>query len=324
MLPDSDFIPGSMKYLVPGNQCRLLDKRRTPGTIEEVDDLGAMFRWRITEFEHKGRYWDVPLEDVIKFQFIRDAKTLSTPEVLAFENLVKPLQTVLTIDVTAASYRQTLREIEAIKTVLQQWFKNSTFFKKQKALNFASMEGSKSLASDLQRYMKSEHLNELEKLTADTIVLNPSSGEWIKGMRIMLAEMGLMSYQDKIARTKDIFEGPGRKVLRRKYLLHRLAFVQTYFELLGISEVELFRGVSSERDCEETRPQSFLSFSFSRAVAESLAAPDSLGNIKYTKVMKQTVPVKQIVMTYLETEAMNREYQEAEALIFPHNPETLV
>ena len=69
MKPDSEYFYGDLSFLVPGNVCRLLDGRRTPGFIEEVCTESAMFRWRISNFEDKGRYWDVPLEHIDDYQF---------------------------------------------------------------------------------------------------------------------------------------------------------------------------------------------------------------------------------------------------------------
>ena len=82
---------------------------------------------------------------------------------------------------------------------------------------------------------------DLETKTANQYLLNPYSGEWIKGLRIVMAEMGLIDFNEKIPRTKDIFEGIGSKEKRRKYIISRLAFVQTFFELSGYKEVQFKR-----------------------------------------------------------------------------------
>ena len=41
-----------------------------------------------------------------------------------------------------------------------------------------------------------------------------NSGEWMKGMLIVLAEMGLVSYSGRVVRTPDLFEGIGAKARR--------------------------------------------------------------------------------------------------------------
>jgi len=249
MPPDSEFVPGSIKYLVPGNKCRLLDGRRTPGVIEQFSPDSAIFRWRITDFEHKGRCWDIPAEDVIRYQFTKDSKGLSDSDIKLINKRVKSLGKKLKIEATRKNLEKTTLEINETKALIKSWMRsNSLFFKNQENLNFESKEGSKSLAQDLIKYMNSVGLDKLESRNAESIVLNPYSGEWIKGMRIVLAEMGLVGYEDKIPRTKDIFIGLGNKNIRRKYLIHRLAFIRAYFELLKLNEVVLYRGMSSERD----------------------------------------------------------------------------
>jgi hypothetical protein len=164
--------------------------------------------------------------------------------------------------------------------------------------------------------MESQHIEHLEQKTADIVVMNPYSGEWIKGMRVAFAEMGLVDYHDKIPRTKDIFTGVGSKALRRKYILHRLSFIRAYFELLGISEIVLFRGMSSTKEWGPVRQRSLVSFTFNKKVAESFANFGKPKDFKHAYLLKRTIPVEKLFMSYLETEAMNRQYKEAEALIF--------
>ncbi len=55
---DNLFLPGELKYLVPGNKCRLLDQRRTPGKILSIDMFGGFFRWEILDFEDVGKFCD--------------------------------------------------------------------------------------------------------------------------------------------------------------------------------------------------------------------------------------------------------------------------
>lgn len=318
MLPDEAFVSGAATYLVPGNICRRLDNRRTPGIVESVDLTNGLFRWRITDFEHKGKFWDVPLEDVVLFQFADGSKSLSDAEATTIAQLIMSFQEILSIPTDIQHQRQTLHDINIIQAELREWFKaKSIFFNRQEKLNTHTVEGSAALMHDLQTYMQSKDLLKQENKTADTLVLNPSSGEWIKGIRIVFAEMGLMPYKDKIPRTRDIFRGPGTKDLRRKYLLHRLAFVWTYFEMLDIATIKLYRGMSTEKGWSNDRPLSFLSFSFSKEVASSFSAPNNMKHVKRTEFLEEAIPVRRLFMTYLETEAMNKEYKEAEALVLP-------
>jgi len=317
VLPDSEFIPGSIKLLVPGNKLRLLDNRRTPGVIKQFFHDSAMFQWEITDFEDKGKCWEIPAEEVVNYQFAKDSASLKEAEVTLIEQKNKQFQKKLTIKANQQDLKTTLSKIQALKFSISDWLKNhSLFFKRNLDLNFNSDTGSKYLTSDLIHYMETQHLEHLEQQTADTIVMNPFSGEWIKGMSVVFAEMGLVDYHDKIPRTQDIFVGEGSKDLRQKYILHRLAFIQAYFELLNISEIVLFRGMNSTKEWEPVRQRSFVSFTFNKKVAESFANFDKSKESKHSYLLKRTIPVEKLFMSYLETEAMNRQYKEAEALVF--------
>ena len=85
--PDSEFQIGSWHLLCEGNHGRLLDRRRTPGVVEQVFRDTGMFRWRITAFEDQGKYWDLPIERVRRFHFARDSKQLTAQEALQLEEL---------------------------------------------------------------------------------------------------------------------------------------------------------------------------------------------------------------------------------------------
>lgn len=316
-LPDEEFLPGEIAFLIEGNRCRLLDGRRTPGVIGEYTNESAMFRWRITDFEDKGRTWDVPAEGVVRYQFAKDAKRLDIKRIKEIESSVQKYQKTLIIETVEEKKRHTEVEIERIEQSISNWLKsNSTFFKKQERLNFKSRRGSASLAKDFIRYMKSIGMEEIEQRTADIIVLNPNSGEWIKGMAIVLAEMGLVPYKDKIPRTRDIFVGSGGKENRRNYLIHRLAFVRAYFHLLGIKHVTLYRGMATERTWgTRTSVRTFVSFTFSSKIAKAYCVFTRDSNFKHSYFLKRTIPVEKLFMTYFETSAMNRQYKEAEAFV---------
>lgn len=316
-LPDSEFILGSIKLLVPGNKLRLLDNRRTPGVIKQFFHESAMFQWEITDFEDKGKCWQIPAEEVIHYQFAKDSASLKEDEVSLLEQKIKQFQKKLSINANPLDLKTTLSEIRTLKTSITDWLNiHSSFFQQNLKLDLDLDTGSEFLTQDLINYMKSQGLQNLEQRTADTIVMNPFSGEWIKGMSIVFAEMGLADYNDTIPRTKDVFTGDGSKTLRRKYILHRLSFIRAYFELSGISEIVLFRGMSSSKKWKPVRPRSLVSFTFNKKVAESFANFGKAKDSEHSYLLKRTVPVEKLFMTYLETEAMNRQYKEAEALIF--------
>lgn len=317
--PDNEFINGNISFLVEGNRCRLLDGRRTNGFIENYDNDSAMFRWRITKYEDKGQYWDLPAEAINKFQFEKNSDQLNKTEIRNIEEKIKEFETPLIIEVNEHQKMETEAEIKEKEKIIIKWLReNSLFIRSNQKLDFSSQEGSKYLAKDLDEYMKINGLFDIEKKTADNIVLNPNSGEWVKGMAIMLGELGLVSYNGKIPRTKDIFTGLGSKENRNKYLINRLAFIRAYFSILNIKKVVLYRGMSTENNWKEVQ-RTFLSCTFNYDVAKDFSNFSNESKYINSYIIKMTCSVKQLFMTYLESKAFNRQYNEAEALILYNN-----
>src|SRR6185437_16388873 len=73
--PDSEFLPGAQRYLVTGNQARLLDPRRTPVHVTSVRPDSGFFEVQIDAFEDKGARWLVPLEEADSYQFAAGSAT---------------------------------------------------------------------------------------------------------------------------------------------------------------------------------------------------------------------------------------------------------
>ncbi len=94
----------------------------------------------------------------------------------------------------------------------------------------------------------------------------------------------------------------------------RLAFLRGFAAEMGIETFSLYRGVSTEVEIEPPRNETFVSASFSRAVAESLS--ESYGKEASSQLLHKKVPIERVFMTYLETSAMNRQFKEAEAVLF--------
>lgn len=163
--------------------------------------------------------------------------------------------------------------------------------------------------------MESEGLLALEEKTADQYLLNPYSGEWIKGMKIVMAEMGLIAYEDCVPRTKDIFCGMGAKELRKKYIIARSAFLRSIFKLAGYADVPLYRGMSSAIDLYET-PNTLVSATFSADTAKEFASVNNTVGCKSCYWVKFPYPVKNLFMTFLETKQFNERYKEQEAILY--------
>lgn len=311
--PDSDYQPGDLKFLCSGNQCRLMDARRTPGVIESVSAEG-FFRWRIAAFEDKGECWDVPLEQVSRYQFPLDSVTLTPGETATLEVQIAALNRPLSIAPDPQTQAETQSQIsEAEESVLASLRNHSEPLPSTLALNPPSVAQTQPIANGLTAYMESIGLGEQEALTSRTYVLNPFSGEWIKGLQIVCAELGLKEFVGTAPRTKTIFSGPGEKRLRRRYVIHRLAFVRAIFKSLGFREVVLFRGMAAEGNWRARSHRFFSSWTFSKDVAEAFVSCNECA--KHSYFLKRTFPVEKLFLTCVETAAMNRQYREHEAVV---------
>lgn len=315
-LPDSCFEKGTFHHIVPGNKGRVLDGRRTPGFIEKYDDESAMFIWRITDFEDKGKYWEIPAEEIEAYQFEKNSKKLTEDEVKKIRLKCKLFSEKLVIYGLKSESKKTLELIEKEKDKARNWFLNQSQFvglgKSQ--LDIQSKVGSKFLYNDLISYMDSCEVLDLERKTANQYLLNPYSGEWIKGLKIVMAEMGLIDFNEKKPRTNSIFKGIGCKDKRRQYIVSRLAFVQSYFELSGYKEVQLFRGMATEGTLFE-KSKTLISASFNPEVGRAFSSIDRNEQVTFSYFIKFTYPIENLFMTFFETKAFNERYQEQEAII---------
>lgn len=316
MESDDLFVTGTLEYLVPGNEGRVLDGRRTPGYIESFDTESCMFIWRITAFEDKGKCWEIPAEQIGSYQFRIGSAELTAQEVAAVETRCKVFQNTISIPMDEDSYQITDSLISEQEEYAVIWLKkHSRFLTKKKSFDFNAQTGDVDLFCDLGEYMEAEGLLALEEKTADQYLLNPYSGEWIKGMKIVMAEMGLIAYNGYIPRTKDIFCGIGAKEMRKKYIIARSAFLRGIFKLTGHKEVPLYRGMSSSIGLYET-PNTLVSATFSADTAKEFASTDNPSEYKSCYWVKFSYPVRNLFMTFLETKQFSERYKEQEAIIY--------
>lgn len=316
---DDMFTKGNYSYLVEGNECRLLDGRRTPGYIEAINPKSGMFIWRITDFEDKGEMWELPFYKVFNFQFVLDADQLDEETSLAYKAIDDSFGSDISIIGTETSRSNTESIISELKIKTDQWIKDNHVLQEFiSSFNLEDLNHVNKVAQEFQKYMDLHNLLELEKRTAHAMVLNPQSGEWVKGMEIVLGELGLVTCQVKAIRKEDTFEGMGSKAKRKAYIYHRLAFVRSLFEALNLNEPTLYRGMASEKTWSNIK-RTFLNMTFSKDVAEAFA---SFNNEKYKSayIMRTSVNKRDIFMTYIETQEMNQQYKEREAVLLCKEP----
>jgi hypothetical protein len=159
-----------------------------------------------------------------------------------------------------------------------------------------------------------EHcLYELEDGFTSSFVTNPRAGEIVKGHAIVLAELGICDYHGKAPRDPDLFTGPWSRARRTDHLLWRLAFTQALRQSLGRRELTLYRAAATDGAFSPQRPPTLVSATFSNEVAEAhfQGGPTT----RVAVLWRQRVPIERALMTFLETQAMNQRFHEAEAVL---------
>ncbi|MEV4267361.1 hypothetical protein [Kribbella sp. NPDC049584] len=313
-LPDGAFEPGALRHLVPGNRGRLLDSRRTPVVLRAVRIEPGMFELEVTAFEDIGARWLLPFEDITRLQFELDAETATSDAVAAYERAVERLDRPLTIPADRSARRATLRAIAAERERAAVWLDRRLPAGVPDLPALVERgEGDERLYEAVESLMTERGLSELEGRFADRYVSNPFSGELVKGHRIVLAELGLATHYGTIVRDPGLFDGVWSRERRRDHLVTRLAFVQALLARAGNPTVTLYRGMAWDGRSTRRRPHSLISATFSRALAEEHFGGGSMTTS--AALYRQEVPAERVLMTFIETRAMNRQYKEAEAIV---------
>jgi hypothetical protein len=291
--PDEDFEPGRIEHLVAGNPGRLLDERRTPVVVRSVDERTGQFAVEIRAFEDAGAQWEVPFEDVGRFQFARHAELLSPPAAGACRAIAARLDRPLHIPAAAAP------DVERERAWAQAALGPIELPDPEAAI--AARTGDPGLAAAVGAALAERGLSDMDEAFAARYHSNPASGELVKGHAIVAAEIGLAPYRGKVVRDDRLFDEPWTKARRAEHLLARMALTR-----------ELWRRAGAERSVHRaTRPDrpdaaSFYSVTFAREVAEAHAT---------ATLVSAPLPLDSLLMTFWETSALNRHYREAEAVV---------
>jgi hypothetical protein len=306
--PDSSFEPGELRHLVPGNTGRMLDTRRTPVVIRSVDPDPGTFELEVLAFEDRGARWLVEAERVSHFQFPLDAARADVRMLAALAAAVdrfgKPLD--IPIDpATQARTRARLREEERRAA--------ATLGDAPRHIDVAGRLGDDSAQRALHDYLAARALTDLETAFAERYASNPSSGELVKGHEIVIARLGLVPYRGRVVRDPALFAGEWSEERRAEHVIARLGFVRAMLRAAGHDRVWLYRGLTTQGPLGVPPPRTFVSTTFDRAVAESIAdrGPATVVSV----LIGQLVPADRVFMTFIETAELNRVYHEAEAVL---------
>jgi hypothetical protein len=312
---DAAFVAGRLEHVVIGNRGRLLDVRRTPITITAIAADKGAFEVEIGAFEDAGARWEVPLEEVGHFQFDRDAHVASSAAVDELRSSVVRYDRHLAIDCEPAVREITLAKVALARSQLKDWMsvRDSAHPRVAVEERVALREGDGRVGALLEAFLADRGVADLDHDFAKAFVSNPSSGELVKGHAIVLAELGLSPYRGKAIRDPGLFNEPWSRRRRAEHLISRLAFVQELWSAWGYEKVTLYRGTAVDSPLPARSPGSFVSATFSREVA---TAHFEGGPTTQTAILwRQDVPISRLLMTFLETDAMNDRFHEAEAVL---------
>jgi len=245
-LPDSDFEPGELHHPCVGNEGRLLDFRRTPVRVEKLSDETGLATLQILAFEDKGALWDLPYEEVGRYQFKKDSAKASPEALAGIKVAVTRFNHELVIPPEGEQREQTLQAIAHERKHARTWLlQHSRFVQSGASIPDGAAEGLPLLIADTKSYMAERRLLDLEALFPRQYVSN-FYNEAVKAHRIAIAELGLAPYRGKILRNPLQTSGALSLDRRKNHVILRMGLVQAIFQLCGLDHVVLYRMESCE------------------------------------------------------------------------------
>ena len=208
----------------------------------------------------------------------------------------------------------TLQRVSDERRRAREWLaEHSQFVRSGAPIPEGEPEGSPTLYADTKAYMAERELADLEEFFSRQYVSHMRN-ESVKAHRMAVAHLGLAPYKGKLLR--DPLQAGDRLSLERRgaHVITRMGFVQAMFERARREGVVLYRMESSEGPL---RPRRFgdvlISASFRMDIVQEMSGwADSRRTVA---IYRQVVPIERVLMTYLETEAMNHPFREGEAIL---------
>ena len=297
-----------------GNEGRLLDFRRTPVRVKDVWYETGLAGVEILAFEDTGAVWDVPFEEVGKYQFRKGSARAPAHELQKIRIAVTRFDRQEVISPDARNRQAALRGLAREWELGDCWVsRNSRFLQSGRSLPEGQPEGDALLYQDIRRYMDERGLLDLESRFARKYV-SYANNEFVKAHRVAVARLGLASYRGKVIRDSSQTAGPLALERRKKHILARMGWVQALLRRCGRESIVLYRMESCDGPLHSRRRETALvSASFRMDIVQEMSGwADSQRTVA---LYRQAVPVERVFMTYLETEAMNQPFREAEAVL---------
>jgi hypothetical protein len=235
-------------------------------------------------------------------------------ELAELESAAARFDRELVVECDPAAREESLARLRDHREAARRWLQDRAGgLEVDLAENVRRRQGSPELYGLLDAFLAEHDLAAIEAAFTATYVSNPRSGEIVKGHAIVLAELGLSPYRGRIPRDPDLFAGAWSRSRRAEHIHARLAFTQALLSHSGAAEVTLYRAAASDGPLPAPRPSSFVSATFSRDVADAHFAGGPA--TRSAALWREVVPVERVLMTFLETRAMNERFREAEAIV---------
>jgi hypothetical protein len=322
--PDTEFAPGELRWLVPGNTGRLLDDRRTPVRVTAIDLANGYFEAEILAFEDAGARWLVPLEDVTRYQFAPEGTSASPATRTAMAEAIARLDITLEITADPAAGLRSRGLIADARAHADAWMTAHGIPDRiDPGPSIAGRRGRDDAARWLAGYLAEatppgQEAGGLDALDAELTagyVSSPASGDLVRAHLIVLAELGLCGYRGKKIRDPASLKGPYSRAARRAHIIARAGFTQALWARADHDGLMLYRGIGLPgRARLAIRTDTLISATFSRPVAESHF--DGVRS-DAAALLRCRLPADRLLFTFLETAAMNRQFLEAEAVLLP-------
>ncbi len=310
--PDDEYLIGAMRHAVAGNHGRLRDARRTPLSITSVEPDRGEIEVRIEDFEDRGARWRLPVWEIDHIQFPVGSRDASSDVVAALGRAVERFDRPLRLEASPDAGAHTRDRISQGRRVAREMLMGAV-----SSIDLAELvrarEGDAGLSAVVEEFLGERGLLELDRQFSAAMVSNPHAGELVKGHAIVLAELGLCPFSGTVVRDPQLFSGAWSRERRGEHLIARMAFVQELWPTCVRQPATLYRAAATEGPLPARGASSFVSCTFSSAVAEAHFAGGP--STTCAVIWRQTVSPDRLFMTFLETAAMNRQFKEAEAVL---------
>lgn len=314
---DDQFTAGELRWLVPGNRGRLLDARRTPVQVTQVDLPHGYFEVEILAFEDQGARWLVPLEDVTSYQFDPAGGTAPAAAVAAMQEAIDRLNVTTTIEADQERSEQAAQQLATERARAAAWLTGLGVPDHIDTAEFIdSRRGSPDAPGWLDRYLAEAGpgLADLDHELAAGYLSNPGSGDLVRAHLITMAQLGLSPYRGKIVRDPAALSGRWSTESRAAHIISRAGFTQALWQRADHPGLMLYRGIGLQGTAALRGPATpLVSGTFSRALAESHFNAERAG---LALLLRRRVPIERLFMTFLETAVLSTRYLEAEAIVF--------